>query len=127
MQMVVNYFDVRLLPHIGVDSSSRHTKARFLALLIRKMYLVELEILDPTDRDSYNSKRIHAAGPSFAKSVKTYFNATIVQQIKRKLLRVLRDISYDKVDLKAAIESGIYSIEFERYLMQSVTSGNKCY
>jgi DNA-directed RNA polymerase beta subunit len=117
--------DTNFLPHIGLTPESRPDKLRFLGLIIRKMFLVRMGNMEPTDRDSYKSKRIHAAGTSYAKSFKTYFNASIIQQIKRRLVKDFRSMSFSQVDLASSVKSSVYGADFERSIMQTITSGNK--
>jgi DNA-directed RNA polymerase beta subunit len=117
--------DTNFLPHIGLTPESRPDKLRFLGLIIRKMLLVRMGNMEPTDRDSYKSKRIHAAGTSYAKSFKTYFNASIIQQIKRRLVKDFRSMSFSQVDLASSVKSSVYGADFERSIMQTITSGNK--
>jgi hypothetical protein len=40
--------------------------------------MVKLGNMETTDRDSYNSKRVHAAGTNYAKSFKTHFNSSVI-------------------------------------------------
>jgi DNA-directed RNA polymerase beta subunit len=117
--------DISFLPHIGTTSEFRPKKLRYLALIIRKLLLVRMGNMEPTDRDSYKSKRIHAAGTSYAKSFKTYFNASIIQQIKRRLVKDFRSMSFSQVDLASSVKSSVYGADFERSIMQTITSGNK--
>ena len=35
IKLIMGWFDIHLLPHIGLHPGSRHNKLRFLALLIR--------------------------------------------------------------------------------------------
>lgn len=125
IQIILEYLDIHFLQHIGISTSSREKKLRFLCLIIRKMFLVKLGNMEPTDRDSYNSKRILAAGTSYAKSFKTYFNASIIQQIKRKLLKDFRSMSFFQISLAASVKASVYGLDFERSLTQAITSGNK--
>jgi DNA-directed RNA polymerase beta subunit len=117
--------DTSFLPHVGLKPEDRPKKLRFLALIIRKLLLVRMGNMEPTDRDSYKSKRIHAAGTSYAKSFKTYFNASIIQQIKRRLIKDFRSMSFSQVDLASSVKSSVYGADFERSIMQTITSGNK--
>ena len=117
--------DVSFLPHIGLKPEHRPKKLRYLALIIRKLLLVRMGNMEPTDRDSYKSKRIHAAGTSYAKSFKTYFNASIIQHIKRRLVKDFRSMSFSQVDLASSVKSSVYGADFERSIMQTITSGNK--
>jgi DNA-directed RNA polymerase beta subunit len=87
--------------------------------------MVRLNVIEPTDRDSYKCKRVHASGTSYAKSFKTYFNASIVQQIKRRITKDFKSMSFSQIDLASTIRSSIYGADFERSIMQTITSGNK--
>jgi DNA-directed RNA polymerase beta subunit len=118
-------FDVNMLPHVGQTPDTRHRKLRFLALIIRRMFLVKMGNLQPTDRDSYMSKRIHSAGVSYAKPLKTYFNASIVQQIKRRLVKDFKAMSFSQINLAASVKSSVYGADFERLITQAITSGNR--
>jgi len=118
-------FDINMLPHVGHTPETRHRKLRFLALIIRRMFLVKMGNLQPTDRDSYMSKRIHPAGVSYAKPMKTYFNASIVQQIKRRLVKDFKAMSFSQINLAASVKSSVYGADFERLITQAITSGNR--
>jgi DNA-directed RNA polymerase beta subunit len=122
---IFRLLDTNFLPHIGTTPAARPNKLRYLALIIRKMFLVKMGNMEPTDRDSYKSKRIHAAGTSYAKSFKTYFNASIIQQIKRRLVKDFRSMSFSQVDLASSVRSSVYGADFERSIVQTITSGNK--
>jgi DNA-directed RNA polymerase beta subunit len=118
-------FDTNLLPHVGYTPDTRHRKMKFLALIIRRMFLVKMGNLQPTDRDSYMSKRIHPAGVSYAKPMKTYFNASIVQQIKRRLVKDFKNMSFSQINLASTVKSSVYGADFERLITQAITSGNR--
>lgn len=122
---LLEHMDIHFLQHMGTDKESRNKKLRFLSLVIRKMFLVKLNNMEPTDRDSYNSKRIHAAGTSYAKSFKTYFNASIIQQMKRKIVKDLKSISYFQIDLAGSIRSSVHGADFEKSITQAITAGNR--
>jgi DNA-directed RNA polymerase beta subunit len=122
---IFHKFDIHFLPHIGIDSDSRDKKLKYLALVLRKIFLVHMGNMEPTSRDSYKSKRVHAAGTGYAKSFKTYFNASIIQQIKRRLLKDFKAMPFSQVDLAASVKSSVYGADFERSIIQSITSGNK--
>lgn len=128
-QKVTNFllenFDTHFMQHMGSTPASRIKKLRFLCVIIRKMFLVNLGNMETTDRDSYNSKRIHAAGTSYAKSFKTNFNASIVQNMRRKITKDLKSLSFSQIDLQSAIKSSVFGADFERSITQSITAGNK--
>jgi DNA-directed RNA polymerase beta subunit len=118
-------FDIHFMQHMGSNMSDRENKLRFLCNIIRKIFLVKTGNMEPTDRDSYNSKRVHAAGTSYAKSFKTNFNASVVQLMRRKVTKDFKSISFSQIDLTSAIKSSVFGAEFERSITQSITAGNK--
>lgn len=122
---IMNEIDTNLLPHIGLNASKRPLKARFLGLIIRKIFLAKLGILAKTDRDSYIDKRIYPAGASFAGPFKAYFNAAIIQKINRRFAKDFRYNSFSSVNLKDSFKNSIYGADFERLMVQSITSGTK--
>jgi len=122
---IFNILDCNFLPHVGLKPEDRPKKLRYLGLIIRKLFLVKMGNMEATDRDSYKSKRVHAAGMSYAKTFKTYFNASIIQQIKRRLVKDFRAMPFSQVDLAASVKSSVYGADFERSIIQAITSGNK--
>lgn len=123
IKIVSESIDEHLLPHIGKDVGSRHEKLRFLSLLIRKIFLVEREILDSTDRDSLKNKRFSASGQSYAKTFKTFFNVSIAQDIISKYKIEFKNQAFEKVNLHSAIDSR--GPEFDRAITASISSGTK--
>jgi DNA-directed RNA polymerase beta subunit len=128
-QKITNFLleniDTHLLQHMGSSPASRDNKMRFLCVIIRKIFLTHLGNIEVTDRDSYNSKRIHAAGISYAKSFKTNFNASVIQHMRRKVTKDLKTLSFNQIDLAASIKSSVFGVDFERSITQSITAGNK--
>lgn len=122
---VLSTFDKHFLPHIGLTSDSRHNKLKFLALLIRKVFLVYLRHIPQTDRDSYRIKRIHAAGDNYAKTFKTLFNQTVAMPIKKQMNKIFNSTPFSQVNLANLVKSSIYVDDFERLIVQTIVSGNK--
>lgn len=120
---VLRIFDSYCLTHIGMDSSSRHEKLKFLALLIRKVILVWLGHIPQTDRDSFRNKRIHAAGENYAKAFKTFFNQAVVMPIRRRMLQDFNRTSFSQVNLTNIVKNSIYADDFERLVVQTIISG----
>lgn len=125
IKLVMSWFEDHFLPHIGKNLGSRHNKLRYLALMIRKIFLVEMGVLESTDRDTLKNKRIHPSGLSYAKAFKTYFNAAIVLDIVKKLKYDFRSFPFDKVNLSGAVETQVHGADFDKLIMQTITSGNK--
>ena len=120
--------DKVLLPHMGQTTESRIRKLRFLGLIIHKMLLVHLDVLPPTDRDSYRNKRVHGAGVSLAKAFKTQVNNNVVIPIFRALKRELKNNPWDSVTDKTLIDTfrnALMTSDLNRAMEQAITSGNK--
>lgn len=128
-QRITNYIldriDTHFLQHMGTNPSDRENKMRFLCLILKKVFLVSLKNMQPTDRDSYNSKRIHACGVSLAKNIKTSFNGAVIQQLRKKLIKDLKSMSFFKFDMVSIVKSGINGNDLEKAVTQSITSGSK--
>ncbi len=122
---VLSTFDKHFMPHIGLTSDYRHDKLKFLALLIRKILLVQLRRIPQTDRDSYVIKRIHAAGDNYAKTFKTLFNQTIAMPIKKQMSKIFVTTPFNQVNLANLVTSSVFVDEFERLIVQTIVSGNK--
>jgi DNA-directed RNA polymerase beta subunit len=125
---LLGIMDRFLLPHIGRDSSSRGLKLRYLGMLIHKTLLVDMGILEPTDRDSYSNKRVHGSGVSIAKAFKTQFNNSVVMPVMRALKREIRNTPFEELSVPNIIDAfknPMASSDLGRTLEQAVTSGNK--
>ena len=122
---LMRILDTYLLPHIGLSSESRNDKLQFLALLIRKVMMVYLRYIPPTDRDGYRIKRIHSAGDNYAKVFKTFFNKAVVMPIKRRMFKDFNSAPFSHVNLSNMVKSAIFADVFERLIVQTITSGNK--
>ncbi len=125
INMILRWFDTHFLPHIGLGPDARDKKLRFLALLIRKMFLVNKEIHTSTDRDSLKNKRIHPSGILYAKAFKTYFNASIISDINKRLRSDFKNFPFEKVNLANVIEVQLHGADFDKLIIQTITSGNK--
>jgi DNA-directed RNA polymerase beta subunit len=117
-----------LLPHMGQTAEARIRKLRFIGLLIRKILLVYIGVLPPTDRDSFRNKRVHGAGVSLAKAFKTQVNNSIVIPIFRSIKRELKNNPWASVTPKTLVDTfrnALTTSDLNRALEQAITSGNK--
>jgi DNA-directed RNA polymerase II subunit RPB2 len=122
---ILKWMDKYLFPHIGLGSDSRHTKLRFLGHLIHQLLLVEFQIVDSTNRDSLDGKRINPAGRSFAKSFKRDFNTVVIQPIKKHLVSDFNKSPFREVQMAHSVRSAISPSDLENALNQSIKSGSK--
>lgn len=122
---VLDTLDRYFLPHIGSGPEHRIRKLKFLGHLINKLILVHLGIVEQTDRDSYKSKRVHAAGTTMAKTLKTHFNIAFIQPIKKRIVADLNSTPFSQVQLAKSIKQVTKSEALEKPLVQSIVSGTK--
>lgn len=122
---VLKLLDKNMFPHIGLAADSRHKKLRYLGHLIHKLLLVEMQIIQSTDRDSLKNKRINAAGRAYAKAFKTQFNLAIVQSIKKKFTKDFKAVPFSNVSLAQSFKSAIHGPDLEKALIQVIVTGNK--
>lgn len=127
---LLSILDKVFLPHISHKEGrvGRVRKLRFLGMLIHKTLLVDMGILEPTDRDSLTSKRMHGAGVSIAKALKTQFNTSVVLPVLRALKREVRNTAFEDLTTAAivdAFKNPIASSDLMRTLEQAIVSGNK--
>jgi DNA-directed RNA polymerase II subunit RPB2 len=119
------HLDKHLLPHIGTTAASRGEKIRYLCLLIRKLIMTHLRYLEPTDRDSYQHKRVFPAGINLAKSLKTIYNQSVVMRIRRAMRSGLQHNSFRRINLTKIVRDAVDFDEFERLMVQIVSAGHK--
>lgn len=124
-QIIFDKIDIYLLPHIGSSKTTRLRKLQYLSLMFSKIFLTYIGVLDPTDRDSYNSKRIHAAGTSYAKVIKTHLNASVIQQVVRAFIKNFKSQNAFTLDLETSLKASVHGIEFGKSITQAITAGNK--
>ncbi|KAH7468961.1 DNA-directed RNA polymerase subunit 2 [Phytophthora ramorum] len=117
--------DQKFLPHIGLTPADRKKKAAYLGHMIHRMLLVNLGVLQPTDRDSYKNKRINDAGMSYSRVFKTQFNFMVVMKLKRQYMKDFKDNSFSDINLMALFKSAIKADDFEKALMNAIVSGDK--
>lgn len=122
--MLPKIFDTTIMPHVGTTIDSRHKKARFLGHLLHKMFLVEMQIIPSTDRDSLKGKRIFAAGRAFARAIKTQFNTEVVQKAKKKLVKDLKSMPFSQVALAQSFKTSVKAQDLEKAIIQEITSGS---
>lgn len=129
IQSVYTLLDKSLLLHVGEDGSelTRKKKLIYYGLLIRKLILVNKEVLPVTDRDSYSTKRLHSAGISYAKTFKTTFRLTIVNGVKRQIKSIFtQTLEKSNINLTNLLNNKITGSEkLIEAVEKSIKTGNK--
>lgn len=118
-------FDRYLLPHVGTSPASRCEKLRYLGLLIHKTFLVEMQVANPTDRDSLAEKRIHAPGHSFMKVFKRVFNRAVVKKISNKIMNDLKTNPFNQTHLDLSFRNALGGRELEQELTKAIIVAKK--
>lgn len=118
-------FDRYLLPHVGTSPASRLEKLRYLGLLIHKTFLVEMQVANPTDRDSLAEKRIHAPGHSFMKVFKRVFNRAVVKKISNKIMNDLKTNPFNQTHLDLSFRNALGGRELEQELTKAIIVAKK--
>lgn len=114
----LNVIDNIFFPHIGMTTADRVQKLKFLSYIIRKLLYVHADILSPTDRDGLQNKRVHPAGISLAKVLKTRYNLTIVQQIIRAFTTKIPTVSFSQINAKSIFEDAIRGDKLKEAIVQ---------
>ena len=122
---IINIIDRYIFPHIGTAPEHRIKKLRFFGHLINKLLGVVMGVTEPTDRDSYKNKRVHAAGTSIAKTFKTSFNFAVNMEVKKHLLKDFKSTPFSQVQLAESVKAAIPVDDLERLLIQAIITGNK--
>jgi DNA-directed RNA polymerase beta subunit len=116
--------DHLFLPHMGDTPNSRVPKCRYLGYLIRRLLLVNIGIAEPTNRDAYTNKRIHAAGVTLAKAFKSQFNLVVVQKIKFELIKMFDSTSFSNIKLQNILNL-VNKKSLEKGLAKLITSSEE--
>lgn len=129
IRIIHEHIETRLnenfLAHIGTTPAHHHHKARYLAAIIRNILLCNKGIVQTTDRDSYNTKRVLAAGNSLSKVVKNLFNNTAINQIRRRAFDEFSAVSFFNVNLANIVNASIQGSELEKAMTNVIKSGHK--
>lgn len=121
---LLDTLDRFFIPHMGISKDHRNRKLRFFAHLIHKLLLVEMDLVQGADRDSYHTKRIHPTGVSYSKAFKTQFNFAVVQPIKRHLIREIKNTQFNNIHWGQVVMQSVNGTDFEKALVQAITSSD---
>lgn len=105
VKRIFEHFDEKVLQQYGTTPNSRHIKALITGKYFRDIILAEHNVIPTSDRDSFQVKRIHAAGITLSKSFKQQFNKMIHLKIKATIEKALRDEPFATADFTAIIKT----------------------
>ena len=118
---ITDILNKNFLPHIGLTSESNIRKARYFGHLIHKLILTEMQIIQSTDRDAYDNKRVHPPGVSYSKSFKSLYGQAIANEIKRAFKTALTSTTFKNIVWKSTFMSAVSKSDFEKALSQAIT------
>lgn len=125
---LLDILDKVFMPHMGTTKESRIPKLRYFGTIIHKILLVDMGILEESDRDSYSNKRVHGAAISLAKAFKMSFNTLAVSRTLRALQALIQHTAFNQINesiITDTVKTHMFNINLARVLEQSITSGNK--
>lgn len=118
-------FDEVFLPHIGRKKEHRMAKLRYLGQLIHKMLLVHFGVSPPTDRDNWAGKRVHCAGISIAKGLKSKINSGVVHVLLNSFRHDLENNTWSSLTeqvLSTSARNSISSSDISNEMEQMITT-----
>jgi DNA-directed RNA polymerase II subunit RPB2 len=122
---ILSIFDRYIFPHIGTAVTHRVRKLRFLGHLINTLLRVVIGVLDSTDRDHQENKRVATAGITSAKIYKTNVNLAVIQPIKKALIKIFKSTPFSQVPLAETVKAAINADDLERMLTTAIVSSAK--
>lgn len=125
---LLRMLDRILLPHMGTTRGSRTRKLRYLGWMIHNTFLVKMDLVPPTDRDSFRNKRVHGAGTSIAKAFKTHFNKSVIGPILRSIKRLVKNQPFEEIRASSIIDafrSPLASSDLNMVMQRAITAGNR--
>ena len=129
IELLYTLLDKCIFPHIGEDSSklTRKKKLTYLGILIRKLILANINYIPETDRDSYNSKRLHSAGISYSKSFKTIFRSAVISNMKKQFKYMfIQTQDKSQINIEKLLNHKVTGYEkLEDAIEKSIKTGNK--
>lgn len=125
---LLRILDQMILPHMGTAPAARPAKLRYLGRIIHKIFLVDMGVLPPTDRDTFAKKRCHGPGISLNKALKTQFNNTMIGPLIAAFKRELKNNPFQSITPKTMVDTfrnAAATNELNRGMEQAITAGNK--
>lgn len=129
LSRIMKHFDEKVLQQYGTTKDDRRIKACIVGKYLRDIILAHYDIVPTSDRDSFQVKRIHAAGITLSKAFKMNFNKVIHNRIKRVITTHLFDNPFTKADIGAAIKHMINSEgnRLEKAISGSISRGDETF
>ncbi len=126
---VYHYVQQRILenflPHLGKEEKHNSLKLKFIAQCIRYIFLTHKGHMAPTDRDSYDTKRVAAAGDTFAKAFKNSFNSSVIRVIRTKISHEFESTPFDNINFQQLLKSVLFNTDFSKRMRQAFNAKDK--
>jgi DNA-directed RNA polymerase II subunit RPB2 len=125
-QHLLGVFDAQFIPHVGTGPESRPAKLRLLGLMIRRLFQVRMGVLAPTDRDSFEHKRVHDAGITVAKALRRTINDGVIKPLIKSVRNYLEQNSLAEIRpvlMADQIRNFLAKGQLTKNISQAITSG----
>lgn len=124
---IFEHFDDKVLQQYGTSMNDRHMKAFITGKYIRDIILAYKDIVPTSDRDSFQVKRIHAAGITLSKAFKQQFNKMIHLRVRSVIEQTLENESFYNADFEAILKNhiGRDGAKLETALSSSISRGDE--
>lgn len=114
--------DSYLFPHMG-GSNERILKLRLLGQCIEILLKTHLNVMQPSDKDSYFNKHIFSPAFVTSKEFKRAFHNTVIKPLKTKMANTLKTQPYSSVDLVNVFQTAVKPTDLERAMIRAIQSG----
>lgn len=122
-EVIMDNFDVNVLPHQGRTAENRFIKALYICIGIRKMLECYFGIIPSTNKDSNEVKRVLPAGDNYSRMIKKEFNKSIVNMIRPLFEQMAATTSFDSYDLESLIKGACKASALKSKLIGNLNQG----
>lgn len=122
-EVIMDNFDVNVLPHQGRTAERRFIKALYICIGIRKMLECYFGIIPSTNKDSNEVKRVLPAGDNYSRMIKKEFNKSIVNIIRPMFEQMAASTSFESYDLESLIKSACKTSALKSKIIGNLNQG----
>jgi DNA-directed RNA polymerase beta subunit len=121
--VLMQNFDINVLPHEGKAPENRFKKALFLCMGVRRLLECYFDIIPSTNRDTQENKRLQTPGDSFAKLLKKTLNQTLVKNFKNSLNDLVKSSRFVDIDLESFCKSCFKDVHLQKEIISGLNQG----
>jgi DNA-directed RNA polymerase beta subunit len=122
-EVLMNNFDIYVLPHQGKTAEKRFSKALYLCIGLRKMLECYFDVLPSTNRESNEVKRVLPSGDNFSRMFKKEFNKSFVNTIKPMFDQAAQNNGFNNLDLSSIVKLACKQSSFKARIKSNINTG----